>query len=142
PKDVDMAGVGEFSSSNPSVAEVDEYGNVTGVSKGTATITFKRLDNGAVGEASVEVFGEPTAIYIDRSDISLGIGMETALNVTFNPNEYGEVRFSSNATDVATVDQDGKITAVGVGVALITAETYNGYYTYCTVRVTNAPDAV
>ncbi len=142
PNDVDMAGVGEFASSDPSIAEVDEYGNVTGVSKGTATITFKRFDNGTIGEASVAVVGEPTAIYIDRSDISLGVGMETVLNVTFNPNEYGEVRFSSNATDVATVDQEGKITAVGMGVALITVETYNGCYTYCTVRVTNAPDAV
>ncbi|HIS84771.1 MAG TPA: Ig-like domain-containing protein, partial [Candidatus Faecivicinus avistercoris] len=142
PNDVDMAGVGEFASSDPSIAEVDEYGNVTGVSKGTATITFKRFDNGTIGEASVAVVGEPTAIYIDRSDISLGVGMETVLDVTFNPNEYGEVRFSSNATDVATVDQDGKITAVGMGVALITVETYNGCYTYCTVRVINAPDAV
>ena len=41
PNEVDMAGVGEFTIANPSIATVDAYGNVSGVSKGETTLTFR-----------------------------------------------------------------------------------------------------
>ena len=46
----------EWSSSDENVAKVDEYGNVTGVNTGTATITAKTV-NGLTAECKVYVMG-------------------------------------------------------------------------------------
>ena len=142
PSDDDMAGTGEYRTSDPRVAEVDAYGNVRGVSKGTATITFRRMDNGAEAECAVVVVGKPTAIYLDKSEATLGVGMEMTLTASFNEGELGKATFSSSDSDVATVDADGKVTAVAVGTALIRAEAYNGLHTFCRVDVVAAPDKV
>ncbi|MGP1460068.1 MAG: Ig-like domain-containing protein, partial [Bacteroides sp.] len=52
-----------------------------------------------------------------------------------------KVTWSSNKTDVATVDENGTVTAVGVGEATITVTTEDGGKTAaCTVKVNAKPD--
>ena len=43
---------------------------------------------------------------------------------------------------IATVDENGKITAVGVGTSKITAKTYNGKTASCTVTVKKLADSI
>ncbi len=55
--------------------------------------------------------------------------------------DNNSVIWTSSNTSVATVDQDGKVTAVGYGTAMITATTVDGGLTAdCTVRVMTLPE--
>ena len=131
----------EFTSSNEKVATVDDAGHITAVAKGEATISLTTRNN-VRASCKVTVMAEPTAIYLNKSELELGVGMTETLVASYNPYEYSVATFSSNNEKVATVDQDGKVTAVGVGTAIIKAETHNGKYTWCELKVTNAPDHV
>ena len=90
----------------------------------------------------VQVVGEPTAVYLNKTSTQLGVGMTETLTVSFPANEYGSVTFSSSDKSVATIDSTGTVTAVATGKALIKAETYNGKYTTCELTVIDAPDQI
>ena len=53
-----------------------------------------------------------------------------------------QVTFSTGNKKIATVDENGKITAVGVGTSKITAKTYNGKTASCTVTVKKLADSI
>lgn len=66
------------------------------------------------------------------------IGERILLVATVEPNNatYPQVAWSSSDEDVATVDQDGKVTAISAGTTIITVTTDDGGYTdTCTVTV-------
>ena len=63
-------------------------------------------------------------IILDKSAITLDKGKTAQLKVTYRPSYTTDdktIRWSSSNTSVATVDANGKITAVGPGTATITA---------------------
>lgn len=136
-----------YTSSNTDVATVDENGNVTIVGAGEATIT-------ATSEASAEYLaGEASyTITVAKADASLNYATAeydvvegdafTAPELT-NPNGLS-VTYSSNNADVATVNEDGAVTIVGVGTAVITAtfegnKQYNAGEASYTIHVTARP---
>ncbi len=77
----------------------------------------------------------PTGIKINKSSITLGISESYTLTVTVGNGDLSQVSFSTGNKKIATVDSNGKITAVDVGTAKITAKTYNGKTASCTVTV-------
>ena len=105
-----------WSSSNEKVATVDANGKVKAVGNGEAKITAKAGDKTATCTVKVTVFA--TGITLDDGAID------------------GDVSWSSDKTDVATVDANGNVTAVGNGEAKITAKA-SDYSATCTVKVTN-----
>ncbi len=126
PDDADNKNV-SWKSSAPDIATVNE-GVVTAVSVGTATITATTQDGGY--SASCEVTVEKgtifvTGITLDQSSISLTPGESAQLTATVVPSDAtdGSVIWSSGNENVATVDNTGKVTAVGKGGAIITATT-------------------
>ena len=75
---------------------------------------------------------------LDRATASLSINDTLQLNATVAPNDADDksVLWSSSDTSVATVDEDGVVTATGNGTATITVETVDGGFTAtCTVTV-------
>ena len=79
-------------------------------------------------------------ISLDKSSLSLAIGgVDTeTLTATIEPADATNqnITWSSNVTDVATVDEDGVVTATGCGTAYITATTEDGGFTAtCVVTV-------
>ena len=62
------------------------------------------------------------AISINRASLSLNVGDTYGLVATVTPNNY-KVTWSSNNSSVASVDQNGKVTAKKAGTAIITAKT-------------------
>ena len=50
--------------------------------------------------------------------------------------------FTTDNSKVAGIDNNGKITAVGVGTSKITAKTYNGKTASCTVTVKKLADSI
>lgn len=77
----------------------------------------------------------PTGIKLNKTDIVLGTTESYALSTTVTNGNLSQVTFSTGNKKIATVDENGKITAVGVGTSKITAKTYNGKTASCTVTV-------
>ncbi|MGI6605705.1 MAG: Ig-like domain-containing protein [Peptococcia bacterium] len=83
-----------------------------------------------------------TGVSLNKETVTLAVGEEETLTATVSPAEASNqnVSWESSETDVATVDDNGVITAVGVGTATITVTTEDGNKTdTCGVTVNPAP---
>ena len=112
-------------SSDESVATVDQEGKVTAVKAGEAIITAKAGDKEAQCKVVVTPAAVPvTSITLDAQLLELEEGETGQLTATVLPEDATDksvVWFSSDES-VATVDQEGKVTAVKAGEAIITAK--------------------
>lgn len=117
-----------FSSSKSSIASVNTYGVVTGKKSGTCTITAKTRG----GEASCQVTVEKSTVTINRSAVSLENGTTVQLSATVSTGH--DVVWKSSASSVASVDEDGIVTAKKCGSAIIRA-TADGVTAKCRVTV-------
>ena len=114
-----------WSSSDASIATVSNEGIVTAVSNGTTLITAN--SGNASAEAMITVSQEASGITITPSSATLMTKGETArfTAVVHDANGHtmvhAEVIWSSSDSEVATVSQDGIVTAVSSGTAQITA---------------------
>ncbi len=84
-----------------------------------------------------------TSIKLNKSKKSLNIGDTFTLTATVKPNNATDksVTWSSSNTSVATVDENGVVTAVAEGTATITATASNGVEASCTVTVKQKGDS-
>ncbi|MGE5371616.1 MAG: Ig-like domain-containing protein [Solirubrobacterales bacterium] len=127
-----------WSSSNTSVATVDNNGLVTPVGAGTATITVTTVVGGKTATCEVIITASVTGITLNKTNLTKSTGgTETLVAVILPANAANKtVNWSSNNTSVATVDENGMVTAVAVGQATITATTEDGNLSAtCTVNV-------
>ena len=127
---VSYAPILQWSSSDPNVLTVNENGLVTAVGDGSATITAVAVGtNVSATTATITVTGiQPESIAINGSAWNyISVGQTKQLIATVLPENAVDktVTWSSNNPDVATVDQNGLVTAVGTGNAQITATTSN-----------------
>ncbi|MBR4298131.1 MAG: Ig domain-containing protein [Bacteroidales bacterium] len=129
-----------WDSSDNSVAEVNEYGLVTAVKAGNATITATTVDGGktATCDVTVEVHTIPVAtVTLDITSCEIVVGNIVTLTATVTPDNATNknVAWSSSDNSVATVE-DGVVTAVKPGTATITVRTeYAGKAATCDVTV-------
>ena len=130
-----------WSSSAPEVASVTASGNVTALKAGSATITVKTTDGGKTATCSVTVQAKVitvTGVSLDVKTKELVEGETFTLKATVTPDNATDksVTWSSSAPDVASVDANGKVTAVKAGSATITVTTNDGGKTAtCAVTV-------
>ncbi|MCR5448495.1 MAG: leucine-rich repeat protein, partial [Solobacterium sp.] len=131
-----------WSSSDTSVATVDENGTVTALKSGTATITVSNEDGSLSASYSLIVAVDVTGVSLDRAEATLRINGEAKESVqlvaTILPSDatITQIKWTSSDPSVATVDGDGLVTTVSGGNAVITAETEDGGYTAeCQVTV-------
>lgn len=113
-----------YSSSDETVATVDQNGKVTGLKEGETTITATPYDKD-LAPASTKVKVEKlavTAFDVTPKTISLAEGGHTKLTATAEPQEVLEqgVNYISADPKVATVDEWGQIVAVREGTTTIT----------------------
>ena len=85
---------------------------------------------------------KPTSVKLNKNDITFGIGEKYTLVTTVENGDISQVAFTTSDRKVATVDNNGKITAVGTGTATITANTYNGLKTQCKVTVKKLANSI
>ncbi|MBQ7458100.1 MAG: Ig-like domain-containing protein [Bacteroidales bacterium] len=129
-----------WTTSKHTVAKVSETGLVTAVSAGRATITVSAGGKKASCAISVSeqiVIVEVTSVTIDRENLDLSKGESVQLTAVVKPDNARdkEVSWTSSNAGVASVAQDGTVTAVGAGSATITAEA-SGKTDDCVVTVT------
>ena len=127
-----------WSSSNDSVAMVDSNGNVTGIGRGFATITAKATDGNVSATCEVEVKQQVTGISLNKTELSLYTGREEKLTATVKPDNANDrtLIWSSSNPEVATVDSNGNVKAIGRGEAVITATANDGSGETATCTVT------
>lgn len=114
-----------WKSSNKLVAEVDANGKVTAVGQGDAVITATSEDNSnAKATCNVKVSPSVESVTLSESSIYLQFGKSYTLVATVLPEDASnrKVVWSSSKESIATVSQDGVVTAKSVaGTVVITA---------------------
>lgn len=110
-----------LSSSDPAVATVNNFGKVTGVAPGTATITATCGNVSASATVKVVNSGaDRQSIDLNTSYVVLKPGASRTITGKVTPSSASQsLTFKSNDTKVATVSAKGVITAVGTGATSI-----------------------
>lgn len=116
----------KWSSSKSNVASVDSNGVVKGKQKGTTVITAKIGKK--LFKCTVTITQPVTYIKLNKTSIVLKKGRTARLTATAKPkNSYDKkVIWSSSNESIAIVNAKGKVTAVSVGNAVITAKAADG----------------
>lgn len=122
---------------NEDIISVDENGTVTAIAPGTAIVTAKSGD--LEDTCTVTVTSTLKSIILNKNNIELEAGTTAdALVLTLNPSdatvENTEIKWESLNTAVATVDENGVVTAIAPGTAIVRA-TLAGKTADCTVNV-------
>ena len=131
----------EWSSSDSTIASVDNKGVVTGHKAGTATITVKTKDGGKTATCKVTVTDKVVAVTevkLDKTTDKMKVGDTLTLTATVTPDNATnkKVTWKSDKTDIANVDANGKVTAKAKGTATITVKTEDGGKTaQCVITV-------
>jgi len=135
-----------WSSSADHVATVDNNGTVTAGLVGTTTITVTTVDGSKIAHCTVTVSPVPvavTGISLNRTRLTLSVGGSETLIPTFEPyNATNQnLTWSSSVPTVATVGNNGTVTARAAGTATITVTTVDGgKIAFCTVTVNSGSD--
>jgi len=129
-----------WTSSNSTVASVDQTGKVTANEAGNATITVETEDGSftATCEVTVTAVYHVTGVALNKTQLNLNVGASETLTPTVSPSNATDksVTWSSSNSSVASVSTNGTVTAVAAGSATITVTTNDGNKTAtCTVTV-------
>ncbi len=101
------------------------------------------LDNGLANSLGNSVIYKVTKVELNKTSLTLDVNESETLTATITPDNATNknVEWESSDTSVATVDTNGKVTAVAQGAATITVKTADGGKTdACKVTVTAVPE--
>ena len=134
-----------WKSSDENVVIVDEKGKVTAVGNGTATITVTSVSGNytATVAVTVKIPVEIEKITIEAEKETLTkIGESTELKVKIEPENADAQKLIWKSGDemIAAVDENGKVTAIGNGTAIITVTTEDGKNTASITITVKIPD--
>lgn len=130
-----------WASDNESVAVVDDQGNVTGVTPGTAEVSVTADE--AVAKCKVNVIAlKPQGLSLDVETLEMTVGQTRQLEAEVTPEgaQADDLQWSSSKESVAAV-KDGNVTAVSEGKAIITVSCNGGkLIAECEVTVAKQPE--
>lgn len=128
----------KWTSKKKKVATVTQNGTVTGKSVGNSTI-MASTPNGKSAECLAVCQAKITGITINPVNASIQIGETIQLTAEVTPSTVTEkITWKTNNEDVAKVNRNGIVTAVGNGKTIIIAQNPSGTIkATCTVTVTS-----
>ena len=79
-------------------------------------------------EEEKDLIVQVSSVSLNKNTLTLTVGNTETLFATIVPENANNknVTWSSNAIDIATIDQNGKVTAIAAGEAIITVATSDG----------------
>lgn len=125
-----------YASTDEAVATVDKNGKVQILQPGECDIVTTLTQEGkkvVEKKTHIKAFYEVEGITLDKTEGILTAGNTVALNATVLPEEIADettVTWTSSDEKVATVDENGKVTAIAAGEATITANAGEKSATY------------
>ena len=129
----------KYISSNPEVATVDEKGNLQAIRSGTTTITVKAEENNVQSQIDITVYSKVTGITLDENEIYMQVGDTFKINGYIEPEDANDKKIIYNSTnaEVATIQEEGIITAKQIGETNIIATSNENHniYTECKLTV-------
>lgn len=136
-----------FSTDNPSVATVDEDGNINAIDVGTTTITVKEKKSNVSDSITVVVTKsgstviQPISLELSSLKETLSIGSSVKVNYTILPTNANDTKITWISTDPSVVKViDGILYGVSAGKCVIVASTNNNISAQ--LEVTVEPDTV
>ena len=126
-----------YSSSDPSVATVDESGDLLAVGIGEAIITATSSKGQTANRNVVVSHIEPTELSISDTTAVLGAGDKVSLSISFIPLNTTDtiIEWTTSDDSVVTVSEKGEVSARRNGNAVVTATSGNGIKAACSVTV-------
>jgi len=124
-------------STNPKVVTVDGAGKVSAKAVGSSVIILQTVDGGLTAYCNIEVEQSATGIKLDKTALNLLAGKFDYLKATLAPADTtdNQIEWSSYDTNIAKVDENGRVTATSSGTTLITAK-IGTHLAICRVNVT------
>lgn len=125
-----------YASTDETVATVDKDGRVQVLQPGECDIVTTLTQEGkkvVEKKTHIKAFYEVEGITLDKTEGILTAGNTVTLNATVLPEEIADetiVTWTSSDEKVATVDENGKVTAIAAGEATITANAGEKSTTY------------
>lgn len=112
-----------YTSSNPSVATIDDTGNIQAIRSGTTTITVKAEENTVQSQIEISVYSKVTNVVLDEKEIYMQAKDTFQINGYVEPDDANntEIIYSSTNKEIATVTNSGLITALQEGNTTIIA---------------------
>lgn len=132
-------------SANPSIASVDADGLVTAAGKGETSISIFSADGGFVARCGVIVSVAVESVSLSHTEITIDMGEQFQLTDTVLPLDANnrEVGWSSDEEALASVGDNGLVSGLTPGTAVITVTTAEGgFIARCEVRVQDTVTAV
>ena len=137
---VDCTDAVSWKSSNTSIVTVGDTGVLKATGIGTATV--KVVVGSKSASCKVTVYQPVTSISLNRTSLSMGALDMFQLTASVSPSTAvnRDVTWSSSAPQVASVTDNGFVTALGKGTATITVKAADGsgVSRSCSVTVTNS----
>ena len=112
-----------FTSSDESILTVDADGLVTGIRRGTATVTAKSGDGKASGKLRIAVKQPPSFVTVSPETLTLAEGKTGQLKADVSPRDTDDktVLWTSMDESIATVSDRGEVTGVRFGETVVVA---------------------
>ena len=105
----------------------------------TGAVTYDKKANTKVGSNTYSV-AEIESLSLSEGEASAGVGEQFRLTESHSPsNAYARFSWSSSDNNVAKVSDDGVVTTVGEGIAVISVKSSNGVTASCNLVVFPPP---
>ena len=121
-----------YSVDDESILSVDQDGNVTGLSLGTATVTVTTEDGGFTASAEINVIPvRVTGVSISPKSASIALGCTVQLAASIKPSNAANKNLSWSVSDetIISVDGQGTVTGLSLGTSTVTVTTEDGGFT-------------
>lgn len=127
-----------WTSSDPTIASVDENGLVTGIKGGKVIIMAKTEERGLMASCTITVQQDIEQIILSDTELYVGKGKTKKINYTLVPETATKKKliWKSSNEGIAIVDADGNVHGVNLGTTTITATSQDDGKVKVTCKVT------